>query len=147
MNIFITSSDFWTSLDLSGGFLKFFKQSRQSNEACKFENSLKNYLKYLNYRTFGKNHEILIEKWQKIQQSFLCKCTSRTSDHNHARDILTSMTQAFEFITSKEVVIAPWSKKPDVEIVDPKGEFFEHLLRCNSSSSLSTSSEVQEGRV
>ena len=55
--------------------------------------------------------------------AFLCKCTSRTSDHNHARDILTSMTQAFEFISTKEVVIAPWEKKPDVEIIDPKGEF------------------------
>ena len=60
--------------------------------------------------------------------AFLCKCTSRTSDHNHARDILASMTQAFEFITTKEVVIAPWEKKPDVEIIDPKGDFLNIYL-------------------
>lgn len=60
--------------------------------------------------------------------AFLCKCTSRTSDHNHAQDILTSMTQAFEFITTKEVVIAPWHKNPDVEVVDPKGDFLNIYL-------------------
>ena len=60
--------------------------------------------------------------------AFLCKCTSRTSDHNHARDIITSMTQAFEFISTKEVVIAPWEKKPDVEVVDPKGDFLNIYL-------------------
>ena len=38
------------------------------------------------------------------------------------------MTQAFEFITTKEVVIAPWEKKPDVEIIDPKGDFLNIYL-------------------
>jgi hypothetical protein len=33
------------------------------------------------------------------------------------------MAQAFHFVSSKEVVVAPWNKKPDVELVDPSGEF------------------------
>ena len=60
--------------------------------------------------------------------AFVCKATTRTSDHNHARDILESMGQAFRFITSKEVVISPWRKKPDVQLVDPTGELLTILL-------------------
>jgi len=32
------------------------------------------------------------------------------------------MGLAFGFIAAKEVVVAPWFKKPDVELVDPSGE-------------------------
>ena len=49
-------------------------------------------------------------------------------DHNHARDIIESMGQAFDFISSKEVVIFPWQKKPDVELIDPRGEVLTILL-------------------
>ena len=38
------------------------------------------------------------------------------------------MGQAFNFISSKEVVIFPWQKKPDVELVDPRGEVLNILL-------------------
>ena len=38
-----------------------------------------------------------------------------------ARDILATMGNAFGFIASKEVVVAPWFKKPDVELLDPSG--------------------------
>ena len=38
------------------------------------------------------------------------------------------MSQAFDFITSKEVVICPWQKKPDVELIDPRGELLAILL-------------------
>ena len=47
--------------------------------------------------------------------SFVCKQTTKTADHNLARDILATMGLAFGFIASKEVVVAPWFKKPDVE--------------------------------
>ena len=60
--------------------------------------------------------------------AFVCKATNRTSDHNHCRDILDSMGQAFRFITSTEVVISPWQKKPDVQLVDPSGELLTILL-------------------
>ena len=43
--------------------------------------------------------------------AFLCKATTRASDYNHARDIIESMGQAFDFITSKEVVIFPLAEK------------------------------------
>lgn len=55
--------------------------------------------------------------------AFVCKATTRNSDHNHVRDIIDTMAQAFHFVSSKEVVVAPWNKKPDVELVDPSGEF------------------------
>ena len=32
------------------------------------------------------------------------------------------MGLAFGFVASKEVVVAPWFKKPDVELIDPSGE-------------------------
>ena len=35
---------------------------------------------------------------------------------------------AFGFIASKEVVVAPWFKKPDVELVDPSGELLNIYL-------------------
>ena len=41
---------------------------------------------------------------------------------------------AFGFVASKEVVVAPWFKKPDVELIDPSGEmltvysFFSNLF-------------------
>ena len=54
--------------------------------------------------------------------SFICKTTTKTADHNLARDILANMGLAFGFIAAKEVVVAPWFKKPDVELVDPSGE-------------------------
>jgi hypothetical protein len=38
------------------------------------------------------------------------------------------MGKAFEFITNKEVVVAPWSKKPDVELLDPSGELLTIYL-------------------
>ena len=38
------------------------------------------------------------------------------------------MGQAFRFITSTEVVISPWQKKPDVQLVDPSGELLTILL-------------------
>ena len=60
--------------------------------------------------------------------SFCCKVTNKTSDHNHARDIICSMTQALGFISSKEVVVFPWAKKPDVELVDPSGELLTFFL-------------------
>ena len=31
------------------------------------------------------------------------------------KDILSTMGNAFGFVTSKEVVVAPWFKKPDVD--------------------------------
>ena len=38
------------------------------------------------------------------------------------------MGQAFRFITTTEVVISPWQKKPDVQLVDPTGELLTILL-------------------
>ena len=38
------------------------------------------------------------------------------------------MGQAFRFITSTEVVISFWQKKPDVQLVDPTGELLTILL-------------------
>merc|ERR1712193_491198 len=60
--------------------------------------------------------------------SFICKQTTKTADHNLARDILASMGLAFGFIASKEVVVAPWFKKPDVELIDPSGELLTIYL-------------------
>ena len=60
--------------------------------------------------------------------SFVCKTTTKTADHNLARDILATMGNAFGFIASKEVVVAPWFKKPDVELIDPSGELLTIYL-------------------
>ena len=60
--------------------------------------------------------------------AFICKITTKTGDHNLARDILATMGNAFGFIASKEVVVAPWFKKPDVELVDPSGELLTIYL-------------------
>ena len=38
------------------------------------------------------------------------------------------MSQAFGFISNKEVVVLPWTKKPDVEITDPSGQFLNIYL-------------------
>ena len=60
--------------------------------------------------------------------SFICKTTTKTADHNLARDILATMGNAFGFIASKEVVVAPWFKKPDVELIDSSGELLTIYL-------------------
>ena len=44
------------------------------------------------------------------------------------RDILSTMGNAFGFVTSKEVVVAPWFKKPDVEFFDASGELLTIYL-------------------
>ena len=44
------------------------------------------------------------------------------------RDILSTMGNAFGFVTSKEVVVAPWFKKPDVEFFDASGELLPIYL-------------------
>ena len=59
---------------------------------------------------------------------FVCKNTNRTADHNMCRDILSTMSNAFGFVTCKEVVVAPWSKKPDVEFFDASGELLTIYL-------------------
>ena len=38
------------------------------------------------------------------------------------------MGNAFGFVTSKEVVVAPWFKKPDVELFDTSGELLTIYL-------------------
>ena len=59
---------------------------------------------------------------------FVCKNTTKTADHNMCRDILSTMGNAFGFVTSKEVVVAPWFKKPDVEFLDASGELLTIYL-------------------
>ena len=44
------------------------------------------------------------------------------------RDILSTMGNAFGFVTSKEVVVAPWFKKPDVELFDASGKLLTIYL-------------------
>ena len=44
------------------------------------------------------------------------------------RDILSTMGNVFGFVTSKEVVVAPWFKKPDVELFDASGELLTFYL-------------------
>ena len=58
---------------------------------------------------------------------FVCKITTKTADRNMCRDILSTMGNAFGFVTSKEVVVAPWSKKPDVELFDASGGVAHNL--------------------
>ena len=58
----------------------------------------------------------------------VCAVTNKTLDHNHARDIVKSMGGAIGFIADKEVVVCPWEKKPDVELVDPSGELLTIYL-------------------
>ena len=76
--------------------------------------------------------------------AFVCKCSSKTSDHNHARDIIFSMSQAFGFISHKEVVVAPWTKKPDVEIIDPSGEFLNIYLDITLPALHQNASKTQD---
>jgi len=59
---------------------------------------------------------------------FVCKITTKTADHNMCRDILSTMGNAFGFVTTKEVVVAPWFKKPDVEFFDASGELLTIYL-------------------
>ena len=59
---------------------------------------------------------------------FVCKNTTKTADHNMCRDTLSTMGNAFGFVTSKEVVVAPWFKKPDVEFLDASGELLTIYL-------------------
>ena len=42
---------------------------------------------------------------------FCCKTTTKTSDHNHARDIICDMSQALGFISHKEVVVFSLDKE------------------------------------
>ena len=58
----------------------------------------------------------------------VCDVTNKTLDHNHCRDIVKSMGGAIGFIADKEVVVCPWEKKPDVELVDPTGELLTIYL-------------------
>ena len=44
------------------------------------------------------------------------------------RDILSTMGNAFGFVTSKEVVVAPWFKKPEVKFLDTSGELLTIYL-------------------
>ena len=53
----------------------------------------------------GKNCSLACDPFG--HHAFVCKCSSKTSDHNHARDIIFSMSQAFGLISHKEVVVAP----------------------------------------
>ena len=50
------------------------------------------------------------------------------SQGKQRRDILSTMGNAFGFVTSKEVVVAPWFKKPDVEFFDASGELLTIYL-------------------
>ena len=52
----------------------------------------------------------------------------KTADHNMCRDILSTMGNAFGFVTSKDVVVAPWFKKPDVEFFDISGRLLTIYL-------------------
>jgi hypothetical protein len=65
---------------------------------------------------------------------YVCKIMTKTADHNMSRDILSTMGNAFGFVTSKEVVVAPWFKKPDVELFDASGElltiYLDVTLHC-----------------
>lgn len=62
----------------------------------------------------------------------MCQITSTIAHHNLYRDILSTMGTAFGYVTSKEVVVAPWYKKPDVELQDASG----YLLIVPRSESL-----------
>ena len=43
-------------------------------------------------------------------------------------NIVKSMGGAIGFIADKELVVCPWEKKPDVELVDPTGELLTIYL-------------------
>ena len=58
----------------------------------------------------------------------VCDVANKTLDHNHARDIVKSMGGAIGFIADKEVVVCPWEKRLDVELVDPTGELLTIYL-------------------
>jgi hypothetical protein len=58
----------------------------------------------------------------------VCDVTNKSLHHNHARDIIKSMGGAIGFVADKEVVVCPWEKKPDVELVDPSGELLTIYL-------------------
>ena len=51
-----------------------------------------------------------------------------------SRDILSTMGNAFGFVTSKEVVVAPLFKKPDVELFDASGELLTIYLEVTLSA-------------
>ena len=50
------------------------------------------------------------------------------------KDILSTTGDAFGFVTSKEVVVAPWFKKPDVELFDASGELLTIYLEVTLSA-------------
>ena len=54
------------------------------------------------------------------------------------------MSQAFGFISHKEVVVAPWTKKPDVEIIDPSGEFLNIYLDITLPALHQNASKTQD---
>ena len=54
--------------------------------------------------------------------------TTKTADHNMRKDILSTTGDAFGFVTSKEVVVAPWFKNPDVELFDASGKLLTIYL-------------------
>ena len=59
----------------------------------------------------------------------LCaKLRQNSGSQYECRDILSTMGNAFGFVTSKEVVVAPWFKKPDVERFDASGELLTIYL-------------------
>ena len=58
----------------------------------------------------------------------LCDTTSKTIDHNYARDIIKSMEGAIGFVSEEEVVVCPWENKTDVELKDPSGELLTLYL-------------------
>ena len=48
--------------------------------------------------------------------------------HNHARDIIKSVGGAIGFSAVRELVICPWEKKPDAELVNLSGELLTIYL-------------------
>ena len=54
--------------------------------------------------------------------AFVCPCTSKQVEHNAMRDALNHETKAMSFLSSKEVTVPAWRKRPDNEIVDPTGQ-------------------------
>ena len=60
----------------------------------------------------------------------VCDITNNTQDHNHARDIVKKHEGTHWLIcrSRNDIMICPWEKKPDVELVDPIGELLAIYL-------------------
>ena len=54
--------------------------------------------------------------------AFVCPCTSKQIEHNAMRDALNHAAKAMSFLSSKEVTVPAWRKRPDNELVDPTGQ-------------------------